>query len=77
MGLRAGLDGRKISPPTGIRSADRPARSQSLYRLSYRAHNFYIIIIFYSLTTVIILNGNFIDVPHEISLTKTKTLYIV
>jgi len=26
---------RKISPPTGIRSSDRPARSQSLYRLSY------------------------------------------
>ena len=24
---------------TGIRSPDRPARSQSLYRLSYRAHN--------------------------------------
>jgi hypothetical protein len=29
---------RKISPPTGIRSPDRPARSQSLYRLSYPAH---------------------------------------
>jgi len=28
----------KISPPTGIRSQDRPARSQSLYRLSYPAH---------------------------------------
>jgi hypothetical protein len=28
---------RKISPPTGIRSPDRPARSQSLYRLSYPA----------------------------------------
>jgi hypothetical protein len=26
---------RKISPPTRIRSPDRPARSQSLYRLSY------------------------------------------
>ena len=26
---------RKISPPTGIRSQDRPARSESLYRLSY------------------------------------------
>ena len=25
----------KISPPTGIRSPDRPARSESLYRLSY------------------------------------------
>ena len=27
---------RKISPPTGIRSPDRPARNESLYRLSYR-----------------------------------------
>jgi hypothetical protein len=27
---------RKISPQPGIRSPDRPARSQSLYRLSYR-----------------------------------------
>ena len=26
------------TPPTGIRSPDRPARSQSLYRLSYPAH---------------------------------------
>jgi hypothetical protein len=29
---------RKISPPTGIRSPDRPARSQSLYRLRYPDH---------------------------------------
>ena len=27
---------RKISPLTGIRSPDRPVRSESLYRLSYR-----------------------------------------
>ena len=39
---------RKISPPTGIRSPDRPARSQSLYRLSYRAHLFFDIEQFYS-----------------------------
>ena len=26
---------RKISPPTGIRSPDRPARIESLYRLSH------------------------------------------
>ena len=26
---------RKIMPPTGIRYPDRPARSKSLYRLSY------------------------------------------
>ena len=29
---------RKISTPTGIRSPDRPARSQSLYLLRYPAH---------------------------------------
>ena len=28
---------RKISPPTGIRSSDRPARSESLYRLRWVA----------------------------------------
>ena len=38
MGLRAGLDWCGKSPPTGIRSPDRPVRRQSLYRLSYRAH---------------------------------------
>ena len=35
VGLRAGLDGCGKSRPTGIRSPDRPARSESLYRLSY------------------------------------------
>jgi hypothetical protein len=25
--------------PTGVRSPDRPARSQSIYRLRYQAHN--------------------------------------
>ena len=29
--------------PTGIRSPDRPARSGSLYRLSYRAHFYYLL----------------------------------
>ena len=29
---------RTVSPPTGIRSPDRPARSQSLYRRRYPAH---------------------------------------
>ena len=32
---------RKISPPTGIQSPDRPASNQSLYRLSYPAHGVY------------------------------------
>jgi len=35
VGLRAGLDGCGKSRPTGIRSPDRPARSESLYRLSH------------------------------------------
>ena len=40
VGPTAGL-GRcgKSRPPTGIRSPDRPARSQSLYRLHYPAHD--------------------------------------
>jgi hypothetical protein len=33
VGLRAGLDMCGKSRPTGIRSPDRPARRQSLYRL--------------------------------------------
>ena len=48
MGLRAGLDRCGKSRPTGIRSPDRPARRQSLYRLRYPAlknvvmyHNMY------------------------------------
>ena len=37
MGPRAGLDGcGKSRPTTGIRSPDRPASSESLYRLSNR-----------------------------------------
>ena len=32
---------RKISPHTGIRSPDRPARSESLYQLSYRGPHRY------------------------------------
>ena len=37
LGRHQGRSGRvrKISPPTGIRSPDRPARSESLYRLRY------------------------------------------
>ena len=41
MSPRAGLDRcGKSRPPTGIRSPDRPARSQSLYRLRYPAHSY-------------------------------------
>ena len=40
VGPRARLDGGKFRP-TGIRSPDRPALSQSLYRLSYPSHGLY------------------------------------
>jgi hypothetical protein len=40
VGTRTGLDRcGKSSPPTGIRSPDRPARNQSLYWLSQPAHS--------------------------------------
>jgi hypothetical protein len=35
VGRRAGLEGAENLSHTGIRSPDRPARSESLYRLSY------------------------------------------
>jgi hypothetical protein len=38
VGPRAGLDRSGKSRPIGIRSADRPAHSQSLYRLRYPGH---------------------------------------
>ena len=40
VGHRAGLEGAEKLSSTGIRSSDRPARSKSLYRLSYRGRNF-------------------------------------
>ena len=46
MGLRAGLDWCGKSRLTGIRSPDRPARRQSLYRLSYQVH--WIIVLYYN-----------------------------
>jgi hypothetical protein len=43
--------------PTGVRSPDRPAHSQSLYRLSYPAHNIYTVqLIFYGTVTPTELN---------------------
>jgi hypothetical protein len=43
VGPRAGLDRCENLAPARIRSPDRPARSQSLYRLSYRAHETYML----------------------------------
>ena len=36
MGPRAGVNGAENLAPSGIRSPDRPARGELLYRLSYR-----------------------------------------
>jgi hypothetical protein len=47
VGPRAGLDRCGKSRPTGIRSPDRPARNQSLYRLSYPAHSWFVLVIKY------------------------------
>jgi hypothetical protein len=46
VGPKAGLDIAENLAATGIRSPDRPARSQSLYRLSCRAHTLIIYIMF-------------------------------
>jgi len=40
MGPRAGLDGRGKSRPHEVRSPERPARSESVYRLSYSVPQF-------------------------------------
>jgi hypothetical protein len=48
VGPRAGLD---VCPPIGIRSPDRPVRSQSLYRLSYPSP---LLILFFKLHCVCI-----------------------
>ena len=45
MGRKAGVDGWENLTPTGIRSPDRPARSESLYRLSYRVTNTLILLV--------------------------------
>jgi len=47
--LRVGLDDCGKSRPTGIRSPDLPARSESLYRLSYPAQHCNIMLVFYNL----------------------------
>jgi len=40
VGPRTGAE--NLAPPTGIRSPDRPARSESLYQLSYPANLYFI-----------------------------------
>ena len=47
---------RNILPPTGIRSPDRPARSQSLYRLSYLALWVYTTVMHKSWLTKVVLS---------------------
>jgi hypothetical protein len=43
VGPRTGVDGYGKSRSTGIRSPDRPARSQSLYRLSYPGPQYWLL----------------------------------
>ena len=59
VGLRVGLDWCGKSRPTGIRSPDRPARRQSLYRLSYPTHiwRFIFLLIYINLDRVLQLKS--------------------
>jgi hypothetical protein len=41
--------------PTGIRSQDRPARSQSLYGLSYRAHILLLLLVVVVVVVVVVM----------------------
>jgi hypothetical protein len=43
VGPRAVWTGAENLAPTGIRSPDRPARSQSLYRLRYPAYSLFVV----------------------------------
>jgi len=52
--------------PTGIRSPDRPARSQSLYRLRYPAHASH----YYSYYIIIIIIIIFIIIRHQLGLER-------
>jgi hypothetical protein len=49
---------RKISPPTGIRSLDPPARRQSLYQLRYSAHKSVHLVGFITKKFVTMQNGH-------------------
>ena len=51
--------------PTGIRSPDRPARNQSLYRLSYQAHIIPIVLILKYLIKQSVKNGFWIQERHS------------
>ena len=52
VGPRAGLDGRKISSPPGFDRGSSNPLTQSLYRLSYRAHSYAVLLWLNSLTKV-------------------------
>ena len=61
---------RKISPPTAIRSPDRPTRSQSLYRLRYTAHSAYLAFVikavsYYISTVVLCESGDWSHISRE------------
>jgi len=68
VGPRAGLNRCGKSRPTGIRSPDRPARSQSLYQLSYPVHN---ILMEYVINDVLLSKCNVAcSIAHSISCTR-------
>ena len=73
LGPRAGLDRRGKSLLQRDSIPDRPARSQSLYGLSYPAHS-YVITWFYSSFLVRILPFLFITSKHTISLRPSNPL---
>ena len=71
MGLRAGLDRCGKSIPTGIRSPDRPARRQSLYRLRYPAHGILVLYIYIYIPYIYIyINRIFRQITRALSIQK-------
>ena len=75
VGLRAGLDGRKISSHQDS-IPDRPAPSQSLYRLSYRAHIQNITNVYFIGTSSIHLSGVWRDSLHDLCLKFAMCLVV-
>ena len=67
-----------ISPPTGIRSTDRPGRSESLYRLGFPGHLFYAEFKISKLPYFSIDNAHlmynahpkFFDIPFDVQITR-------
>ena len=74
MGPRAGVDGRKISPDRDSIPV-RPARSQSLYRLSYPAHTISAVLTFKYKQSVHIPEGINLLAPELFVLILAHSVY--